>query len=92
VILSRGPLLFVPPAGLQPRSVAAKDSSPRRLTTLEEAQRQHIRRALEEGNWVIGGPSGAAARLGMKRSTLQSKMARLGIEPKKLVDKLDSSR
>lgn len=81
VILSRGPLLSVPLAGLQPRSVAAKDSSPRQLTTLEEAQRQHIRRALEEGNGVIGGPSGAAARLGMKRSTLQSKMARLGIEP-----------
>jgi formate hydrogenlyase transcriptional activator len=40
----------------------------------------HIRRALEESNWLVGGPSGAAARLGMKRTTLQSKMAKLGID------------
>jgi formate hydrogenlyase transcriptional activator len=49
-------------------------------TTLEEAERDHIRRALEQANWLVGGPSGAAASLGMKRTTLQSKMLKLGIK------------
>ena len=49
------------------------------LSTLEDAEREHIRRALEQANWLVGGPSGAAAQLGMKRTTLQSKMAKLGI-------------
>lgn len=47
--------------------------------TLEAAERKHILNALRETNWVIGGPSGAAARLGMKRTTLQSKIQKLGI-------------
>jgi formate hydrogenlyase transcriptional activator len=38
-----------------------------------------VLRALEQANWVLGGPRGAAARLGMKRTTLQSLMRRLGI-------------
>jgi formate hydrogenlyase transcriptional activator len=49
------------------------------ISTLEAAEREHIARALDETNWVIGGPNGAAARLGMKRTTLQSKMQKLGI-------------
>jgi formate hydrogenlyase transcriptional activator len=49
------------------------------ISTLEDAERKHIIHALDETNWVIGGPSGAAARLGMKRTTLQSKMQKLGI-------------
>jgi formate hydrogenlyase transcriptional activator len=49
------------------------------ISTLEDAEREHIARALDETNWVIGGPNGAAARLGMKRTTLQSKMQKLGI-------------
>lgn len=49
------------------------------LATLQDAERDHILRALEETNWVISGPQGAAARLGMKRSTLQSRMQKLGI-------------
>jgi formate hydrogenlyase transcriptional activator len=49
------------------------------LATLHEAEREHILRALDETNWVVGGPGGAAARLGMKRTTLQSKMQKLGI-------------
>ena len=48
-------------------------------TTLEEAQRKHILRALKDTNWVIGGPTGAAARLGMKRTSLHSLVKRLGI-------------
>jgi formate hydrogenlyase transcriptional activator len=47
--------------------------------TLEEAQRDHIRKALERTNWVVAGPRGAATRLGMKRSTLQYRIRKLGI-------------
>jgi formate hydrogenlyase transcriptional activator len=47
--------------------------------TLEAAEREHILRALRDTNWVIAGPRGAAARLGIKRTTLQSRMAKLGI-------------
>ena len=43
------------------------------------AEREHIGRALEHANWVIGGPSGAAKKLAMKRTTLQSKRITLGI-------------
>jgi len=49
------------------------------ITTLEDAERDHIMRALQATKWIIGGPHGAAARLGMKRTTLQSKMRKLEI-------------
>ena len=73
VILSRGATLQIPLSELRgnPESVAP--------VTLQEAERDHIRRVLEKSNWVVGGPNGAAARLGMKRTTLQSKMRKLGI-------------
>ena len=48
-------------------------------TTLEQAEREHILKALRESKWVIGGPAGAASKLGMKRTTLQSKMEKLSI-------------
>jgi DNA-binding NtrC family response regulator len=47
--------------------------------TLAEAEREHILSALHETGWVVGGPKGAAARLGMKRSLLYWKMKQLGI-------------
>jgi formate hydrogenlyase transcriptional activator len=47
--------------------------------TLKEAERHHIRKTLEQVHWVIGGPRGAAARLGMKRSTVYARMQKLGI-------------
>lgn len=47
--------------------------------TLEDAQRDLIRRTLEACRWVIGGASGAATKLGMKRTSLQYKMRKLGI-------------
>jgi formate hydrogenlyase transcriptional activator len=47
--------------------------------TLADAERDHILKALHETNWVVGGPAGAAARLGMKRTTLVHRMARCGI-------------
>jgi formate hydrogenlyase transcriptional activator len=49
------------------------------VNTLEDVQRQRIVEALRETSAVIGGEKGAAARLGLKRSTLLSKMQRLGI-------------
>ena len=49
------------------------------LLTLAEMERQHIVRALQETMWTIGGPNGAAAKLGVKRTSLQYKMQRLGI-------------
>jgi formate hydrogenlyase transcriptional activator len=47
--------------------------------TLESVERDHILRVLSETRWVIGGPSGAAARLGMNRTTLNHRMRKLGI-------------
>jgi DNA-binding NtrC family response regulator len=47
--------------------------------TLEDVERTHIRRTLDATNWVVSGPAGAASLLGMKRSTLVSKIQRMGI-------------
>jgi len=74
VILTRGTSLQVPLSEL--RGASPETPAP---VTLVEAERDHIRRVLEQANWVVGGPNGAAARLGMKRTTLQSKMKKLGI-------------
>jgi formate hydrogenlyase transcriptional activator len=78
VILTRGSSLAVPLAELKSRRTTDEDSV--RMSTLEDAEREHIRQALQHANWLVGGPSGAAAKLGMKRTTLQSKMVKLGIE------------
>jgi formate hydrogenlyase transcriptional activator len=75
VILSPGPELRVPVAELKQPSDAPS------CLTLEAAEREHIIRVLRETNGVVGGPRGAATRLGMKRTTLQSKMRRLDISP-----------
>ncbi len=77
VILSPGPVLDVPLMALNKRpQPVAPDNAPE---TLEESDRKHIIAALESSNWVIAGANGAAARLGMKRSTLQFRMRKLGI-------------
>jgi formate hydrogenlyase transcriptional activator len=47
--------------------------------TLMDAERDHIRKTLEHTRWVVAGPRGAAARLGIKRSTLYFRMQKLGI-------------
>jgi formate hydrogenlyase transcriptional activator len=75
VILSPAAELRVPLAEL--KSFVAEATQP--VATLEDAERDHILRALQAARWVIGGPSGAAAKLGMKRTTLQSRMQKLGI-------------
>jgi formate hydrogenlyase transcriptional activator len=78
VILSPGAALDIPAddlkAGAAPANGAA--SVP---VTLADAEREHILGVLRETGWVVGGPKGAATRLGMKRSTLQKKMSKLGI-------------
>jgi formate hydrogenlyase transcriptional activator len=76
VILSPGPVLNVPLAGLQKRPARAGSN---KIGTLEDAERRHITEALEATNWVVGGPKGAATLLGMKRTTLQFRMDKLGI-------------
>jgi DNA-binding NtrC family response regulator len=52
---------------------------PRDPVTLAEAERDHILNALRESNWVVGGAAGAASRLGVKRTTLISKMRKRGL-------------
>jgi formate hydrogenlyase transcriptional activator len=86
VILSPGPVLKVPLGGLQGVGVQGaglQDRTARaainKIETLEEAERRHITEALEATNWVVGGAKGAAALLGMKRTTLQWRMDKLGI-------------
>jgi formate hydrogenlyase transcriptional activator len=81
VILSGGSVLQPPLAELAKRkklssAISANGSN----GTLREAEREHIERALKDTNWVIGGPAGAAARLGMKRTTLQTRIKKLGIK------------
>jgi formate hydrogenlyase transcriptional activator len=75
VILSQGAELYVPLAEL--KAVTSAETQP--ITSLEAAERDHIMRALQAAKWIIGGPVGAAAKLGMKRTTLQSKMQKLDI-------------
>jgi len=77
VIASTGRVLQVSLAGLQFQTPTALQGPKRR--TLEEAEREHILATLKETKWVISGPNGAAAQLGMNRSTLQFRMRKLGI-------------
>jgi formate hydrogenlyase transcriptional activator len=58
--------------------VAAPENSSE-STSLESIERDHILRVLNETDWVVGGANGAAARLGLKRTTLQARMKKLGI-------------
>jgi formate hydrogenlyase transcriptional activator len=72
VILTEGEVLNMPPL---PSSTLSRNVP----TTLREAERDHILRALEESKWVISGMFGAAARLGMKRTTLIDRMRKHGL-------------
>jgi formate hydrogenlyase transcriptional activator len=77
VILTRGPVLYVPLAELETREEEEllQTANP----TLHEAERDHILRVLRGTGGQIGGEDGAAARLGLKRTTLNSKIKKLGI-------------
>jgi formate hydrogenlyase transcriptional activator len=74
VILSQGTTLSVPLSELRVEHESSQQDS-----TLESLEREHILRILRETGGVIAGLHGAAARLGMKRTTLQSRMQKLGI-------------
>jgi len=76
VILSSGPILKVPLNDLQ---FQAAPGASRKTETLEAAERRLIIEALDAADWVISGPKGAASALGLKRSTLQARMEKLGI-------------
>jgi PAS domain S-box-containing protein len=78
VILTRGPVLYVPLAELQ--SAEEDEETETESSTLHEAEREHILRVLRECKGQIGGDDGAAARLGLKRTTLNSKIRKLNIE------------
>jgi formate hydrogenlyase transcriptional activator len=75
VILTPGSVLRAPLAELK----GGEPTAPK-PATLHEVERQHILEVLRESKWVIGGPNGAAAKLGMKRTSLVYKMNKLGIE------------
>ncbi len=74
VILSRGSVLNVPVSELKELAPSGDGH-----VTLEESERGHILKILRETKGVLGGPNGAASRLGLKRTTLQSKLKKLGI-------------
>jgi transcriptional regulator with GAF, ATPase, and Fis domain len=77
VILTRGSALYVPLGELE---VADGDAVESESPTLHAAEREHILRVLRETKGQIGGADGAAERLGLKRTTLNSKLKKLGIE------------
>jgi formate hydrogenlyase transcriptional activator len=76
-ILSSGPVLRISNHDLSTRVVSGRDAE--RPRTLEEVERKHILTTLKETRWILSGPSGAAARLGLNRSTLYFRMKKLGI-------------
>jgi len=76
VLLSKGSALRIPMAELE----VPKETIPAQDSTLEATEREHILRVLREAKGKIAGPQGAAARLGLKRTTLNSKLKKLGIE------------
>ncbi len=78
VIQSTGKDFVLPLQDVQPKTRASASGS-KPAATLKDAERDAIVRALRESGGVIAGPTGAAARLGLRRTTLQGKMRRLGI-------------
>ncbi|MFN7944113.1 MAG: sigma 54-interacting transcriptional regulator [Blastocatellia bacterium] len=86
VILTQGAELNIPLTEINipakkavPVSTQASTPSASESDALEAIEREHILRVLNETRWVVGGPNGAAARLEMKRTTLQARMKKLGI-------------
>jgi formate hydrogenlyase transcriptional activator len=95
VIVSEGPVLKVPVADLQPRGAVLQGAKPNPgesgrpkniRSVLNDIEREQILSALERTNWVVAGRSGAAAQLGLKRSTLQLRMQKLGISRRYVSD------
>ena len=75
MIVAQSPRLVVPvPTG------AAAASVTQRSEVLEDVEREHIRRTLETAGWRVRGAGGAAERLGLKPSTLETRMTKLGVK------------
>jgi formate hydrogenlyase transcriptional activator len=79
VILSRGSSLEIPLGELKPAPRPVNNHHVNGGVTLENVERDHILKILSETKWVIGGPTGAAARLGINRTTLNHRLRKLGI-------------
>ncbi len=79
VILSPHTVLRAPISELEPSHAQTRSNMSMPMTGLEEVERDHILRALEASNWTVGGRNGAAARLGMQRTTLVYRMRKLRI-------------
>ena len=87
VIISTGPALSIDVSDLKlpksdrtaERSTSSNSANGTLHNVLEETERQQILKALRQSNWVVAGPNGAAAHLGMKRTTLQQRIHKLGI-------------
>jgi formate hydrogenlyase transcriptional activator len=85
VILSKGKMLHSPLDRMEQcerRSANGKGSMPVQPVMLDDCDREHILRALDNARWIVGGPRGAATLLGLKRTTLISKMNKLCIARK----------
>jgi formate hydrogenlyase transcriptional activator len=79
VILSPHTVLRAPISELEPSNAHMRTNVSMPMSGLEEVERDHILRALEASNWTVGGRNGAAARLGMQRTTLVYRMRKLRI-------------
>ena len=92
VIVTKGSVLNVPGDDLRLSNATSISVAPNVIssatpngapgnmrTILDDTERKQILSALDQTNWIVAGPNGAAVRLGMKRSTLQSRMQKLGI-------------
>jgi formate hydrogenlyase transcriptional activator len=91
VILSPGTFLELPVEDLRPSGIASAAGKINDWTTLKELERAHILQALAASNWVLGGPMGAGARLGLARTTLIAKMHKLGIFRARTQNSIDAS-
>jgi len=94
VVLTSGTTLQAPVQALA-HDTRMRGTSGLKVTkrrTMEEIEREAILEALRESNWVVGGPSGAAKRLGLKRTTLASRMERLGISRSLAAERPNRSR
>jgi formate hydrogenlyase transcriptional activator len=78
VILSKGFVLEIPLTDMEQSVIPALGDN-NGGATLEAVERDHILQTLRQSGWVVGGPSGAAARLGLNRSTLNARMRKLEI-------------
>ena len=84
VILSPGTVLRPPLAELRAMARSSEPAEPPEARTLAAAEREHILGVLKDSGGVLSGDRGAAARLGVKRTTLQYRMRKLGIQQKRV--------